>query len=852
MAAYETGTRGMDAIAGLEAILLAEIDAAERCDSEAGLSHCSADTDGIGNESLLGMLDDICEGRSATTLPLPKAQGGVYRKDGLSGSVKHIMGHSHVGAGKTFREREVFSPGSIGGASCSTALTGGSVALASQASVASMVPRGHSTLADALEVQQVDYQFTPPPRAAAVHSPAPHDQPKQTATRPADIAQQPQPAPAKPLELGADPVVIASMEDAILALREKLNAAADAHKELAAHLGQELQQMQTRGSTLNEKHDMLVERLRVANEALDEKMAVSRKQESALRSQLTESKQVCETLRTLMKTGPEDAASQKLEALEKQGVAGGGEEDRGKLAEDTVKQEEELRSLLDQERSRTRSCRANLGRQMRVAGMPVSQIPSAWMADAESAAQSSSSTASAAPAEEGSKDDAQQRPVQKLSTWQPSASSGGATVGRSGDVLLKSFSVGHDEGKSVGGGAHAKSSATSGADLEAALAACEGELASLQQRLPDVIGSAETEPNEALAKALHQDCLQLGAKLQELTGEALESVCSRSVAGAMEVFEGANEAIEKLVTVMQACKGASKELAEGKQPGGDEAVMSRRFQGLAEDETECRRRCEAQRSWLEQLRARVLSQEGLRHAHTENLEVIAERTARSTVKRAGKGDAALRSPDGKLDEGSNSLSSILEKIVKAEALTTEIEVAQADMLGGVAQHAYGDERKSLVSKRGALVELRASIREKAEASKALEASLSVLRREELPGAQEEVRQEQLSLGQGRAVAMAEVTQLSSFLERQRRQVAELQETLAELQQSPKGGLCCVRRRRPPPTPPTQAGSYDDIRAAQQFRGGRPGSKHWEQAALADEAPLPVAAGAGAGLDCDTV
>jgi len=136
----------------------------------------------------------------------------------------------------------------------------------------------------------------------------------------------------------------------------------------------------------------------------------------------------------------------------------------------------------------------------------------------------------------------------------------------------------------VGGAAHHRRTsapvlgsvqANATGNLEAGLAKCEAQLQQLEalaraasQVPPSSLGSRLVSSltkrpipldSEEL-KSLRAGCQDLGRHLGELVESALECACDRSVPGAMEVFEQANDALERLVDLSQQCNGDSLQL----------------------------------------------------------------------------------------------------------------------------------------------------------------------------------------------------------------------------------------------------------------------------------------------------
>lgn len=93
------------------------------------------------------------------------------------------------------------------------------------------------------------------------------------------------------------------------------------------------------------------------------------------------------------------------------------------------------------------------------------------------------------------------------------------------------------------------------AHLEDSLRDCEQQLQDLEARAsalsqPSGACSAAQPSAVALAQALRADFLDLGQQIEGLAAEALESGCGR-MPGAMDVFEGANRALERVANFLQ-------------------------------------------------------------------------------------------------------------------------------------------------------------------------------------------------------------------------------------------------------------------------------------------------------------
>uniref|UniRef100_A0A7S0AH04 Uncharacterized protein n=1 Tax=Pyrodinium bahamense TaxID=73915 RepID=A0A7S0AH04_9DINO len=87
--------------------------------------------------------------------------------------------------------------------------------------------------------------------------------------------------------------------------------------------------------------------------------------------------------------------------------------------------------------------------------------------------------------------------------------------------------------------------------LEEDLALHEGQLRELEHAMMEPLDSS------AGAQAGHAgrfaECQELGQRLQEVAATALEAGCSRSVPGAMDIFEQANAAVERVGRLLQRC-----------------------------------------------------------------------------------------------------------------------------------------------------------------------------------------------------------------------------------------------------------------------------------------------------------
>uniref|UniRef100_A0A7S0AH65 Uncharacterized protein n=1 Tax=Pyrodinium bahamense TaxID=73915 RepID=A0A7S0AH65_9DINO len=87
--------------------------------------------------------------------------------------------------------------------------------------------------------------------------------------------------------------------------------------------------------------------------------------------------------------------------------------------------------------------------------------------------------------------------------------------------------------------------------LEEDLALHEGQLRELEHAMMEPLDSS------AGAQAGHAgrfaECQELGQRLQEVAATALEAGCSRSVPGAMDIFEQANAGVERVGRLLQRC-----------------------------------------------------------------------------------------------------------------------------------------------------------------------------------------------------------------------------------------------------------------------------------------------------------
>lgn len=109
--------------------------------------------------------------------------------------------------------------------------------------------------------------------------------------------------------------------------------------------------------------------------------------------------------------------------------------------------------------------------------------------------------------------------------------------------------------------------------LEAALAACEAQLAVLERRgrsppwllpmpsPPAKPGMEDTgnssKPYGTCNSSLRLEFKDLGCRLEDIAAEALQCSCSREVPGAMDIFEQANCALDNLARAIEGCRDAS-------------------------------------------------------------------------------------------------------------------------------------------------------------------------------------------------------------------------------------------------------------------------------------------------------
>lgn len=88
----------------------------------------------------------------------------------------------------------------------------------------------------------------------------------------------------------------------------------------------------------------------------------------------------------------------------------------------------------------------------------------------------------------------------------------------------------------------------------------------------DAVGrTAAEEPALELRRveALHSGCNQLQLRLETLAADALECGCNRGMAGAMDVFQAASTAVDRMAGILHLCREAR---VEAQRPPGCEAV----------------------------------------------------------------------------------------------------------------------------------------------------------------------------------------------------------------------------------------------------------------------------------------
>lgn len=111
------------------------------------------------------------------------------------------------------------------------------------------------------------------------------------------------------------------------------------------------------------------------------------------------------------------------------------------------------------------------------------------------------------------------------------------------------------------------------AHLDEALATCERQLEKLECQAAAMrvrIESSGSAGQEGENEGLRESCLHLSQLIENVAADALEHGCSR-VPGAMDIFESANAAVERVATCLQVCRSwesaHSRESAQTNAPG---------------------------------------------------------------------------------------------------------------------------------------------------------------------------------------------------------------------------------------------------------------------------------------------
>jgi len=99
------------------------------------------------------------------------------------------------------------------------------------------------------------------------------------------------------------------------------------------------------------------------------------------------------------------------------------------------------------------------------------------------------------------------------------------------------------------------------AALEAALSQCESHVQQLEESMNELKGGFASgadmrEQRRASVESVLSECISLYEQLETVAGDALQCGVDHDVPGAMDVFNQANAAIDRVVTVRESCERA--------------------------------------------------------------------------------------------------------------------------------------------------------------------------------------------------------------------------------------------------------------------------------------------------------
>eukprot|EP00927_Polykrikos_kofoidii_P001879 TRINITY_DN10732_c0_g2_i1.p1 TRINITY_DN10732_c0_g2~~TRINITY_DN10732_c0_g2_i1.p1 ORF type:complete len:862 (-),score=153.47 TRINITY_DN10732_c0_g2_i1:79-2664(-) len=353
-----------------------------------------------------------------------------------------------------------------------------------------------------------------------------------------------------------DPELLEAMRAACGALRERIAEKARDNQELPSRLKRELKEIKRREEGLRSKHDHLLKRLRYAEEKVSTKLRQSKALEVKLRGRLEAESAACEKIAhaingipvwlhaRLLRLGVEIRNVSSVQAA------------LTKRLEETADMQATLQSDLGTER--VAAWRQSLNVAKNVADNGQCCPPAATLAALDAAMTASMAIATDTVSRPvcddehacvlgtdvsfGANDDPPRDVLQKFPTWHGDCATDDAMGG-----VGKSVTLGKKHRKET----TVLDAAKTIEQLDAELADCERSLSRLQTLLLESNDGTSNLPSGR--RALRAECLSLSLRLEALTADALECGCRRDVPGAMDVFEHATDAIDRVVTIMQSC-----------------------------------------------------------------------------------------------------------------------------------------------------------------------------------------------------------------------------------------------------------------------------------------------------------